>query len=717
MINSIHTHINKRMGLTRQRLFSFGLMMLILCFAGMQQAFAQSNLTRVEYYIDKDPGFGLATPLTFSATNDLQNATIVVNPTGLSEGVHRLYVRARNSNGWSLTNSWLFYKPFNNGATPAPAPLATIKKLEYFIDNDPGNGLGFPVAIQQLTNLSDQVISVNTSGLSSGAHSLQVRAQDSTGAWSLVNTLDFTVNPANTAAAIIANSVSKTTLCARDSVTIGYQATGTYNAGNTFTAFISNASGSFTNEQIIGSVTSTKSGLIECKLPSHLPDGSGYKIRIKSSNTVLTGASSSYSLTIRDRPNAQTISGLASVNGTEIWPYNVPTATNSTWNWLVTNGVKTTGGTTNSGNIQWASGDAQVVKPAQIKVIETNQYGCIGDTSIQVVSIYKLRIAGTPSTLIPCPYNSVTVTLNTDGVFYATPSANQFVAELSNANGNFSSPTASVSITASGITGTAQTPGNIIIPIPGSLPNGNNYKIRVRSTNPVFIGDTSAAISIQKPNLGQDIARSKCIGFGYNLRTDYTDQSLTYGYFNNTFLSVSRPDSVDAGTYNVIGTNTNGCKDTAVVTVTNFPKPNLGADTTVYHICTGETTNLIPLYTTTGLTAIWNTTNTAAAIPGVYRLIVTNTSGCTDTAFANIKLEVATWTGATSSNWHTAGNWSTNSVPFQKTHVIIPAGATNPCFISAADGEVASIQVKLNANFKVASTRKLLVSQRCPVLP
>ena len=151
---------------------------------------------------------------------------------------------------------------------------------------------------------------------------------------------------------------------------------------------------------------------------------------------------------------------------------------------------------------------------------------------------------------------------------------------------------------------------------------------------------------------------------------------------------------LDAGVYNVIGTNTNGCTDTLLITLNNNPKPNLGLSTTVYHICPGETSNLVPLYNTTGLTPVWNTVNTSSAPPGTYRLVVTNTFGCTDTAFANVVLEVARWTGTVSNNWHTAGNWDINKVPTLRTHVIIPTGTPNQCTISAADAEAASVQVR-----------------------
>jgi len=168
--------------------------------------------------------------------------------------------------------------------------------------------------------------------------------------------------------------------------------------------------------------------------------------------------------------------------------------------------------------------------------------------------------------------------------------------------------------------------------------------------------------------------------------------------------------------YNVIG-NSNGCFDTAVVTVINNPKPSIGADTTIYHVCAGETSSLVPLYNTTGLTALWNTNNLTGAPPGNYRLIVSNNFGCTDTAFALVILETATWKGTASNNWHTPGNWNINKVPTLQTHVIIAAGTPNICSISTADAEAASLQVRPGAVLQLGSNRKLMLAKKCTALP
>jgi hypothetical protein len=407
---------------------------------------APTNITRIEYFVDTDPGLGNATTISFTPGTQLADLVIPINPTLLTEGVHRLHVRARNANAqWSLVNSWLFYRPYSLASVPPPAPTS-IKRLEYYIDSDPGLGSAIPLAYTPSTNMSDLVASVNVTGLSVGSHKLFVRSQALNGSWSLVNEWTFSIASGLAAPGITVTSVSRTTLCASDSIYVGYHATGTYNSGNIFRAYLSDATGSFASETEIGLVSTSANGIITCQLPSHVPNGTGYKLRVKSSNTVVTGVVSTASLTIYDRPN-------------------------------------------------------------------------------------------------------------------------------------------------------------------------------------------------------------------------------------------------------------------------------IGPDTTIYHSCPGQTTNLIPLYTTTGLTAVWNTGNPTAVTPGIYRLVVTNANGCTDTAYATVVLQTATWTGTVSADWHTPGNWSTGKVPTDKTHVIVLAGTPNICTVSNANGICSSIQLRTGATLRNQNGKTVELKGNCASLP
>ncbi len=587
-----------------------------------------ANLTTVEYFVDVDPGYGNATNITVPAgTTDYADQIVNLNPATITDGVHVFYIRSKNANGsWSHTNKLFFYK------TPAPSVndrITSIKYAEYFFDTDPGYYQASPIAITASTDISNFLLNTNITGLAAGNHRFYIRGIDSIGKWSHTDSLAFSIGTTSPTPAINVNSINKLVMCARDSFTIGYQATGTYNAGNTFTVQLSDAVGSFTSPIIIGTKTATKlSDTILCRLPAHVNGGIGFLVRVVSSNTAVTGIANSQTLTIRDRPFAQTISGLTEVNGTYTHPYSIPDVTTSNYNWITTGGTFTTASPASSGNMAWAQ-PAGTNAIGSLRVVETNQFGCVGDTSALSVNVYRLRINNSPDNLTPCKAFSLNIPITLDGAFAA---GNIYTAQLSDATGSFASPITIGTLTANG-NGINQT-GTISATIPGNTPNGTMYRIRVLSSNPAFIGSiNSAPITIVKPDIGADLARSKCIGFTYNLASDFTDAALSYQYFDNGFNLVNA--NVNVGTFNVVGTNSNGCKDTAQVLVTNFPKPNIGADITRSK-CIGFTYNLATDFTNAALTYQYfdnNFVTTNANVnAGMYNVVGTNSNGCKDTA-------------------------------------------------------------------------------------
>lgn len=392
-------------------------------------------------------------------------------------------------------------------------------------------------------------------------------------------------------------------------------------------------------------------------------------------------------------------------------PYSVPNRVGSTYHWMITGGTQVTGTNTRSITVAWPQPVADSAF-GSLKVVETTQFGCIGDTgTLAPIVIYPLAIANTAAGNV-CKGDTLVVNASISGSFEA---GNIITVQLSNATGNFGTPaaTANFDYVANGVNKAAA----FKLPIPANLPNGNGYRVRIRSSKPVFIGDTTGAIIIQKPALGADVTSSYCRGESYNLTQHFTDNALSYTYFTNAFVALKNPAMALAGIYQVIGKNSFGCPDTAKVTVTENPKPDLGADTTLFHVCVGEKSNLNPLYTTTGLTAVWNTGTPASVSPGLYQLIVTNSFGCKDTAIAHVVLPTAIWTGAVSTNWHTSGNWSSGKVPDAATHVIIQGIATNICIISQADAFASSVQLKNGGTIRQINGRQLFVNGKCAVLP
>ena len=158
------------------------LLMLVVIGKGWTQ-----NITKVEYFFDTDPGYDAGTQVpVVPPSPDISNFNINVSLTGLSDGFHRLYVRAEDENGvWSLTNDHTFYKD------AITEPLYDLTKVEYFIDTDPGLGNGTDVPFTSVPNISNLDFSVDISGLSNGFHQIYVRTKNQQGQWSLTSSRIF----------------------------------------------------------------------------------------------------------------------------------------------------------------------------------------------------------------------------------------------------------------------------------------------------------------------------------------------------------------------------------------------------------------------------------------------------------------------------------------------------------------------------------------------
>jgi len=84
-----------------------------------------------------------------------------------------------------------------------------------------------------------------------------------------------------------------------DAGTVDFTSSGTFNPGNTYTAELSDETGSFATPTIIGTLVSTgNTGTIVITLPSTLASGTGYLIRVVSDDPGVTGSDSPTAITI-----------------------------------------------------------------------------------------------------------------------------------------------------------------------------------------------------------------------------------------------------------------------------------------------------------------------------------------------------------------------------------------------------------------------------------
>lgn len=149
----------------------------------------------VEYFFDSDPGYGKGVVI-----KDIEKGTnrLVIDLGDLPTGAHVLYVRSRDEDGqWSVTVCRPFYV----------CRSANLAALEYFFDkNDPGQGKATSIALP--TTGSDVItFEVDLTGLSTGEHTLNVRAKDSDGLWRPLTSESFTLT---TNSGISATEVERT---------------------------------------------------------------------------------------------------------------------------------------------------------------------------------------------------------------------------------------------------------------------------------------------------------------------------------------------------------------------------------------------------------------------------------------------------------------------------------------------------------------------------
>lgn len=120
-----------------------------------------------------------------------------------------------------------------------------------------------------------------------------------------IDELTITGTQGNTAS-IATNSITTQNWCYNNAISLSvpFTVTGTMNAGNIYTAELSDASGSFASPTVIGTLNSTGTGAqnILCTIPAGTAAGNGYRIRVNSSSPASTGTDNGTNLVMHDLP-------------------------------------------------------------------------------------------------------------------------------------------------------------------------------------------------------------------------------------------------------------------------------------------------------------------------------------------------------------------------------------------------------------------------------
>ena len=120
----------------------------------------------------------------------------------------------------------------------------------------------------------------------------------------LLAILEFST-PAHAQPAAITNvTASTSSFCDGGALTVSYTVVpeGSFNNGNVFTAELSNASGDFSSPVTIGTSVSINSGNISAVIPPGTGYGTQYRIRVISSNPVVTSDPNTSDITVNVSP-------------------------------------------------------------------------------------------------------------------------------------------------------------------------------------------------------------------------------------------------------------------------------------------------------------------------------------------------------------------------------------------------------------------------------
>jgi subtilisin-like proprotein convertase family protein len=144
-------------------------------------------------------------------------------------------------------------------------------------------------------------------------------------------------------------AISGNAICSGQSLNVSFTGDGNANAGNVYTAQLSNAAGSFASPVAIGTLATTlSSGTIACTIPVLGSTAVGYKIRVVASNPSVIGSDNGSILTYNGTlGTVGGISGSTNVcQGQTGVVYTVPTVANASgYTWTVPTGSTITSGT------------------------------------------------------------------------------------------------------------------------------------------------------------------------------------------------------------------------------------------------------------------------------------------------------------------------------------------------------------------------------------
>lgn len=503
----------------------------------------------------------------------------------------------------------------------------------------------------------------------------------------------------------VITSIAPTALCQDGTVAINFTATG-INAGNTFTAQLSNASGSFASTVTLGTLVSSTGGTINAAIPTAQATGTGYRIRIISSNPATTGPDNGTNLSVVGRPSAAqagiTPAGNPSVCQGSTVSLAAPYVSSLTYQWTL-GGANIASATSNI----YDAGAAGVYN-----VIVTNANGCSRTSSNKTVSVTAL-----PTANITAPTADTAVCPATNVVLSAATASGNTYQWLRNGAAITGATTANYTATDTGAYSVAVTKNACSV-----TSAARTVSYTVCSSAPVIASLSPSGAFCQGSSVSVDFtAMGMAAGNIYTVQLSNASGSfaspVTIGTLTSSAasgtISAAIPSAQAAGTgYRIrilssapAFTGADNGTNLAVIALPTSGQVSI-SPTTAQTICTGGSiTYSVPA--TAGASFQWRvggspiagaTANTyIASTAGSYSVAVTNAGGCTRNSGTRVLTvnaapiaeivsptttqticggQTVTLTAATAPSQFY--QWSQNNTPL--------SGATNSTYVASASG-------------------------------
>ena len=429
-------------------------------------------------------------------------------------------------------------------------------------------------------------------------------------------------------------TVTASSFCAGDSMTIIIATTDTFPAGNIFTIKLRNGL-TDPSPVTIGHVTGQGNDTLKIAAPN-----------VNGSNFYIAAISSSDSLGLTVSP--------ISINARPIVHFRLPQSTFCTFaSAFLLSGTSPAGGVFSGNYVQDSLFNITQSGAGTFKVFYTYSAnaGCSA-TDSQTVTVNtcpspSVSVQVSPATL--CPGGVMNINIQTSDILAYD---NVFSVQLSDSSGSFATPTILASDT--------NTTNNIIQIATPVVPAGTHYKVRVIASNP-STGSVPFNVTFRArlaaPNISLDTtgSLSLCARDSFKLKIDSL-RGISYQWTRNgVALNVPKYSytAKDSGIYIVTFTDTTtaGCSsgaDTVVVGVYAYPaKPVISPAGTTAHCGPGTVNLSTPVnnavtfqWANHGRNIAGATSNAYAAdTTGVYLVRATNSHGCTtksDSVHVNI---------------------------------------------------------------------------------